>query len=116
MLSVMVASTFFLGQVHNPVPKDIMQYRPPNQSNLSAQQLRTEGKNIDAQISSLYAQRDEIRTQADQASGLADEYLEAYHEQIELQQRYHQQMQSIDAEISQLVRQKSDLQNQIQNK
>lgn len=96
-------------------PQPVIQYRPKSGPAPVAGDADFYKKmsDIDNQILKLSKDRDGLRVKAESAAEMAESLLQQYHDELDLQQKYQQQMQTVDDQIAQLVRQKVDVSNRL---
>jgi uncharacterized membrane protein YccC len=108
-----------VNQVHavdtSKVPTPVIQYRPDAPRDLTSYDTETRSQmtDIDKQIQKLTADREAIRAKSTASSLEAKELLAQYQQLIDIEQNYQQQMQSLDDNVTQLVRRKAELAKQL---
>ena len=115
MLCMCVVTSSLFALDKDMPPQSVIQYRPDAPRNLTSYDSQTRGQmaDIDNKIQQIINDREALRAKANAAQTEAKALLEQYQEQINIQQNYQHQMQSMDDNISELVRQKANLANQL---
>lgn len=104
----LVTSSLFAFDKDMP-PQTVIQNRPDTLPNTTPNDIRNQMADIDNKIQQITNDREALRVKANAAQTEAKALLEQYQEQINIQQNFQHQMQSMDDNISQLVRQKATL-------
>jgi chromosome segregation ATPase len=96
-------------------PTSIIENRPEFQKNLQSanSDMHKQLADLDEQIQKYANDREALSQKAATAKNTAESLLQQYHDQQDIQQKYQQQMQTLDGNIAQLVNKKAEISRQL---